>query len=194
MTVSTTNKWNGESTIRPAGGVNVLNSPHLVAPAASIISPRSGAREYKRCGGAKSKDGAHHGGGLPRVTVDSSHKFRRTGAPCLFAWITVFRLVSRILTEAQRRVAGWSYFQFRRVHQRRKRRCTMKKPPLCRSPTMEVSTMCSHYTKNTPCVVVTGRFVSGRWRQVPFDEQQVGLQQYLDPLYKVWLCQAMRFC
>lgn len=145
MTDPTISKWSGESTFRPAGGVNVLDSTHLEAPAASIISPRSGAWEYKRRRGAKSKDGAHHGGGLPRVTVDSRHKFQCTGAPCLFAWITVFRLVSRILSEAQRRVAGWSYFQFRRVHQRRKRRCTMKKPPLCRSPTMEVSRMCSRY-------------------------------------------------
>lgn len=43
-----------KSTIRPAGGANVLNPSRFVAAAASIISPRSGAREYKRRRGAKS--------------------------------------------------------------------------------------------------------------------------------------------
>lgn len=127
---------------------------------------------------------SHHGGGLPQVTVDSFvTSFQRTGAPCLFARITVVRFVSRILSEAQRRVAGWSYFQFRRVHQRRKRRCTMKKPPLCRSPTMEVSRICSHKNvlfsrEGQICESkVTSSVVWG-----VSDEEQVGQQQYLETL------------
>lgn len=60
------------------------------------------------------------------VCPDSSHSVRwqdrlRGAAAC--RWLNLFHLT--------------------RVHQRRKRRCTMKTPPLCRSPAMEVSRICS---------------------------------------------------
>lgn len=140
------NKCSSDSTIRPAGGVNVLNSSHLVTPAASIISPRSCAREYKRRSGAQSRDGAAWGWSPASDSGLSSQ------VPA--HWCSLFVCLDNSFFSVGKQdcVRGaaacrWlkSYFQFRRVHQRRKRQCTMKKPPLCRSPTMEVSRMCSHY-------------------------------------------------